>query len=248
MKSRERLEREKDLARKIEDYWDNRSSAFSKLRCRELSGPNAACWLKIFEEHLPEGKDIRILDVGTGAGFFPIILAMAGYDVTGIDRSGGMIREAGSNLSFFGCEARLLRMDAQELDFPDESFDAVISRNLTWTLPDAMQAYREWVRVLKKGGVLMNFDSDLGQVKFTKHEEQASVHADISQEMITRCNEIKEALRISTHRRPEWDVECLEAMGLDVSYEADISSLVRRDEKLQYDNIPTFAVYGRKGQ
>lgn len=246
MKSEERLERERELARKIEDYWDSRSTAFSKLRRQELSGPNAACWLKLFEEHLPKGKDIRILDVGTGAGFFPIILALAGYDVTGIDRSGGMIREAGSNLAFFGCEAKLMLMDAQKLDFPDESFDAVISRNLTWTLPDAMQAYREWVRVLRKGGVLMNFDSDVGQVKFTKHEEQASVHADISQEMINRCNEIKEALRISTHRRPEWDVECLKALGLEVSYEADISSQVRQDEKLQYDNIPTFAVYGRK--
>ena len=68
----------------------------------------------------------------------------------------------------------------------------------------------------------------------------------LSQEMINRCNEIKEALRISTHRRPVWDAECLEALGLEVSYEADISSQVRQDEKLQYDNIPTFAVYGRK--
>ncbi len=246
MKSKERLAREHELSRKIEGYWDNRSVSFSKLRRQELSGPNAECWLKLFEEHIPKGKAIRILDVGTGAGFFPIILAMAGYDVTGIDRSGGMIREAGRNLELFGCEARLIKMDAQELDFPDESFDAVISRNLTWTLPDAMQAYREWTRVLKKGGVLLNFDSDLGQVKFTKHEEQASVHADISQEMITECNEIKDELRISTHRRPEWDAKCLEDMGLEVSFDRDISGSVRQDEKLRYDNIPTFAVYGRK--
>ena len=40
-------------------------------------------------------------------------------------------------------------MDAEHLTFQDESFDVVISRNLTWTLPEAAQAYKEWSRVLK---------------------------------------------------------------------------------------------------
>ena len=48
-------------------------------------------------------------------------------------------------------------MDAENLRFADESFDVVISRNLTWTLPDVKSAYREWVRVLKKGGHTFEF-------------------------------------------------------------------------------------------
>ena len=47
-------------------------------------------------------------------------------------------------------------MDAEHLSFQDESFDVVISRNLTWTLPEAAQAYKEWTRVLKPGGLLLN--------------------------------------------------------------------------------------------
>ena len=38
---------------------------------------------------------------------------------------------------------RFLVMDAEKLEFEDNSFDVVISRNLTWTLPEAAQAYKE---------------------------------------------------------------------------------------------------------
>lgn len=41
-------------------------------------------------------------------------------------------------------------MDASHLAFADETFDAVVSRNLTWNLEDPEQAYKEWMRVLKK--------------------------------------------------------------------------------------------------
>ena len=43
----------------------------------------------------------------------------------------------------------------------------MISRNLTWTLPHVRHAYGEWVRVLKKGGVLLNFDANYGLSDFT---------------------------------------------------------------------------------
>jgi ubiquinone/menaquinone biosynthesis C-methylase UbiE len=51
-------------------------------------------------------------------------------------------------------------MDAEELDFASESFDALVTRNLTWTLPHIEKAYHEWFRILKPGGVLINFDAD----------------------------------------------------------------------------------------
>ena len=48
-------------------------------------------------------------------------------------------------------------MDAQKLDFEDNTFDVVISRNLTWNLEHPDVAYREWVRVLKVGGKTSEF-------------------------------------------------------------------------------------------
>ena len=47
-------------------------------------------------------------------------------------------------------EPTFLVMDAEKLEFEDASFDMVISRNLTWTLPHAEEAYQEWKRVLIK--------------------------------------------------------------------------------------------------
>lgn len=47
---------------------------------------------------------------------------------------------------------KLKILDAEKPEFPDATFDVVVSRNLTWTLPHAEEAYREWTRVLKKGG------------------------------------------------------------------------------------------------
>ena len=159
---------------------------------------------------------MKILDIGTGAGFFAILLAQLGHKVTGIDMSADMLHQAKQNVLAAGCSAEFRKMNAQELDFADETFDVVISRNLTWTLPDVMQAYREWQRVLKKGGKLLNFDSDYGLVTFSRKEDQADVHANIRQELVTECNDIKDELRISTHRRPQWDAQFLRDLGMQV--------------------------------
>ncbi len=40
------------------------------------------------------------------------------------------------------------------------SFDVIVTRNVTWNLPRPDLAYKEWLRVLKPGGVLYNFDAD----------------------------------------------------------------------------------------
>jgi len=51
-------------------------------------------------------------------------------------------------------------MDAQHLTFGDNAFDVVLSCNLTWNLEHPGRAYAEWLRVLKPGGVLLNFDAN----------------------------------------------------------------------------------------
>ena len=45
------------------------------------------------------------------------------------------------------------------LRFADNTFDMIVSRNVTWNLEHPDRAYYEWMRVLKPGGVLLNFDA-----------------------------------------------------------------------------------------
>lgn len=231
-----------NISQRIENYWDARSADFSRVRREEIASADFAAWNEVIAAHLPAGT-LKVLDVGTGAGFFAVLLAKLGHAVTGIDMSAKMLDEARKNVAAFNCRADFYKMNAQALEFDAESFDVVISRNLTWTLPDAVQAYKEWRRVLKTGGVLLNFDSDLGDKKFTRGDNGA--HAAVTDKMLVECNAIKDSLRISTHTRPRWDVERLEMLGFDVSFDEDIAPRVHTGE-VPFDAIPLFAIYATK--
>lgn len=231
------------LNRRIENYWDARSEDFSVARRLELDGVDGLSWRRLLKKNLPAGK-LKILDVGTGAGFFAAVLAELGHEVTAVDMSEKMLREAEKNLRELKLSADFRRMNAQKLYFPDETFDAVVTRNLTWTLPDVKAAYREWRRVLKVGGVLMNFDSDYGDKNFL--DESTCARGDVCSQMLLECDAIKNSVEISTRRRPMWDAGFLEGINFSVRLEEDISHAVHRDNRCEYDSVPLFAIHATK--
>ena len=231
------------LSRRIENYWDERSKDFSKSRRLELEGIDGAAWRNIFKKNLPVGKRLKILDVGTGAGFFAMILSTLGHKVIGIDLSTKMLGEAEKNLRELKLIAEFRKMNAQSLEFADETFDAVVTRNLTWTLPDVKAAYREWHRVLKFGGVLMNFDSDYGEKNFSG---EFYTQTKVSDAQLNECDAIKNSLSISKRRRPMWDAGFLEGINFSVRLEEDISQAVHKDKRCDYDSVPLFAIYAVK--
>ena len=224
---------------RIQKYWDKRSDDFSKVRRLELAGTSSKVWEKFLTADLPAGA-LKILDVGTGAGFFAAILSRLGHKVTGVDMSPKMIDAAKKLLSELELNAKFFVMDAQKLNFDDATFDAVVTRNLTWTLPDVMAAYREWYRVLKVGGVLINFDSDYGEIKFNR--VVSGIGDEVTDKMLDECTAIKNSLRISTHTRPQFDVEFLTRLGFKVDCDFDISAKVHVDKNVPYDSTPLFKI------
>ena len=228
------------LNRRIENYWDARSESLSRTRRLELDGVDGVAWKNIFKKNLPEGR-LKILDAGTGAGFFAAILSKLGHKVIGVDMSKKMLVEAEKNLRELKLSAEFKKMDAQALKFADETFDAIVTRNLTWTLPDVKAAYREWRRVLKVGGVLMNFDSDYGDKNFSDCSKTK-----ISSAQVDECDAIKNSLTISSRRRPMWDAGFLEGINFSVRVEEDISHTVHRDSRCAYDAVPMFALRAQK--
>lgn len=158
-----RISREFDSRKeRITKYWGKRSDSFLEQRRSELHSPLAKRWRREICTRLPREQKLTVLDVGCGTGFFTILLAKEGHDVIGTDLTPEMRENSVTLAKEEGADCQFLVMDAENLDFPDETFDVVISRNLTWTLPHAEQAYGEWVRVLKPGGVLLNFDANYG--------------------------------------------------------------------------------------
>lgn len=230
-----------NISKRIESYWDTRSDAFNELRLRELKSPNALAWHHLLAEHIPLTRPLRILDVGTGTGFFTFLLCHHGHRVTGIDMSQQMVHNAQNNEKNFHSTATFEKMDATNLQYEDETFDAVLSRNLTWTLPDPKTAYKEWLRVLKPHGVILNFDSDYGQTQFTRNEGR--VHAQIDTALLDECTAIKNSLAISQETRPAWDMAVFKELGVQqVSVIQDVRHEVQKDPNLQYEEIPIFMI------
>ena len=69
----------------------------------------------------------------------------------------------------------------------------IVSRNLTWTLPDAEHAYQEWFRVLKPGGVMINLDANYGAADFADTADLPENHAhhQIQDDLMQECEDIK---------------------------------------------------------
>lgn len=228
---------------RIVSYWEKRSGDFLEHKRAELHSPMAERWLCEIKNQLPQDRNLRVLDVGCGAGFFSVLLAKEGYQVTGVDLTPDMVENARTLAEEEKTDCEFFVMDAENLRFADESFDVVISRNLTWTLPDVKSAYREWVRVLKKGGILLNFDANYGLSDFTDLCELPDNHAhqEIGDDMMRECEEIKRQLPISSYSRPAWDLETLGAMKLqEFSVDLGISSRIYVEKDEFYNPTPMF--------
>lgn len=107
--------------------------------------------------------DQQILDIGTGLGVLPQVLAELGaHTVVGIDVSPGMLEQAEYYRMRSGNQAaervsfRLAA--AQALPFHDARFDAVFCRLVLNHTQKPEQLVREAVRVLRPGGVFILAD------------------------------------------------------------------------------------------
>ena len=113
----------KDLLSEIESYWTTRAEGYSEVNHKELNGMQKRAWLEVLKGQFPEkAKDeIKILDIGTGPGFFPVILAEAGYKVTAVDYTQEMLDTAKRNAGNLCERISFYKMDAQNLEFEDGS-------------------------------------------------------------------------------------------------------------------------------
>lgn len=88
------------------NYWkisentgQNGRKAIPEYNQGELSGEQREKWRQAILAELPDKPltEIHLLDVGTGPGFFAIILAEAGIQVTAVDYTEEMLKEAKAN-------------------------------------------------------------------------------------------------------------------------------------------------------
>ena len=97
-----------------------------------------------------------ILEVGVGTGI-SLPYYSAGVKLYGVDISEPMLRKAQQRVTEQGLKnvAALAVMDAEHLDFPDASFDAVVAQYVITTVPHPEATLDEFARVLKPGGEII---------------------------------------------------------------------------------------------
>jgi SAM-dependent methyltransferase len=99
----------------------------------------------------------RSLEIGSGTGYFTLNLMQAGVvrEAVCSDISRGMLETLSANAQRLGLPVQTAIADAEALPFADESFDLVLGHAVLHHLPDLHQAFSEFARVLRPGGVLL---------------------------------------------------------------------------------------------
>lgn len=246
------------VARVTGNRWDFCAEGYDQIIQREFADEQAKKWGNLLRENAP-CKTGRVLDVGTGPGYFSVLMGLMGWKATGIDCSQKMVETAGRNAERAGIKASYFRMDNHALEFADNTFDYLISRNVTWILYRPEQAFREWLRVLKPGGRLLYLDAnwhysrdltltqacarDRGEYIRLYGEPENTYHGDEKTDA-----EFRKTLYFNNVWRPDWDKDHLPKFGYcNIRVTERVNEYVYDVPKqLLYRSMPMFLVTADK--
>ena len=125
--------------------------------------PGVAEWKAAILDALRLRPEMKALDIGCGVGSDAFDLAASvgptGH-VTGVDFSESLVDEATRRAASRNLPVTFEVGDAQNLRFPDQTFDAVRTERMLMHVPDAEKALSEMARVLRRGGRMAVLDFD----------------------------------------------------------------------------------------
>jgi len=109
-------------------------------------------WQRV-EENLPE-SDGKLLEAGVGTGksiqYYP-----DNIELYAIDFSEKMLKKARQKADATAKEINLIQMDIQNLDFPDNFFDIIVTSCVFCSVPDPVKGLKELKRVCKNDGKII---------------------------------------------------------------------------------------------
>jgi phosphatidylethanolamine/phosphatidyl-N-methylethanolamine N-methyltransferase len=121
----------------------------------------------------------RVLDVGVGTGI-SLPQYASHLRIVGTDISEAMLRKAKRRVDDLRLKnvEDLAVMDAEKLEFPDNSFDVVMAQDVVTAVPNPEAALDEFARVLRVGGeliILTRVSADAGMRRFIEQRLQPVV-------------------------------------------------------------------------
>jgi ubiquinone/menaquinone biosynthesis C-methylase UbiE len=245
------------LEKRIETYWNKRADSYNEVVQKEMACGKKQVWESLLRQYAGPGENRQALDVGTGPGFFAVLLAGLNYSVTAIDKCRDMLEQARKNAKTAGRDIRFFQADAHELDLPDESFDVIVSRNVTWLLPNPLEVYQKWYRLLKPAGKAVVFDANWNlplsnpelklqcdqyrQIAIEKGYQDTS---SITPEQQAENEAIARKLPLTYKERPSWDEQAFRRCGFQrIEIQEKIDHLVHDElQQILYYPTPMFVV------
>ncbi|BAY83921.1 putative methyltransferase [Calothrix parasitica NIES-267] len=111
-----------------------------------------------FLELLPLKKGNKVLDIATGTGLIAIPVARIVGDtgkVVGVDIASVLLQQAQKKIDVLNLRnIELLEVDAEYLNFKENSFDAVLCCSAVMVFQNISAAFKDWSRFLKPGGIV----------------------------------------------------------------------------------------------
>lgn len=107
--------------------------------------------------HLEGAKKLKILDVATGSGRLAFFLEknLKQTEITGVDINENMLERAQELAQENNSQVKFVKGDIYNLPFKDNQFDAIVGLRFSMHLPQIDKVIKEFLRVLKSGGILI---------------------------------------------------------------------------------------------
>lgn len=153
-----------ELKQQVHDYW-NKASCGTEVTEKQKFSPHYFAEIEEFRYRIePEifafaqftrFHHKKVLEVGVGAGTDFVQWVRAGAYAHGVDLTQEAIDNTCTRLSIEGLDpAVLIRADAENLPFEDNSFDLAYSWGVIHHSPDMEKCLSELVRVTRPGGTI----------------------------------------------------------------------------------------------
>jgi ubiquinone/menaquinone biosynthesis C-methylase UbiE len=129
----------------------------------------------------------HVLELGGGSGAmaFELLRREPDMQLTMTDLDPEMVKRARARLSGFGDRARVVEGDATQLDFPDDTFDAVCSWLMLHHTIRWEEVLAEAVRVTRPGGSVVGYDLVDTRVARLVHRMDRSEHRLVTPDALT---------------------------------------------------------------
>jgi SAM-dependent methyltransferase len=156
-------------------------------------GPQRAA--EVLARHVP--RHARVLDAGAGTGLVGQALSTLGYErLVAMDLSQGMLDEARKKDIYV--ELRQMVM-GETLDYPTDSFDAIISVGVLTVGHAPASSLDELIRITKPGGhILFSLRPDIYEDGGFKEKQTA-----LEEDALWRLVEVTEKFQPLPHGEPE---------------------------------------------